>query len=70
MEVLYMNKKLRRKLDQLDGIANVFLKSEEDIVELTTEINEQFKDTKLNKEFNNRVDEISEKILKGIKFFD
>ena len=65
-----MNKKLRRKLDQLDGMANMFLRSAEDIVKLTTEINEEFKDEKLNEEFNNRVDEISEKILKGINFFD
>ena len=65
-----MNKKLKRKLDQLDGMANMFLKSAEDIVELVEEINEEFKDAKLNEEFNNRVDEISEKILKGIKFFE
>ena len=65
-----MNKKLRRKLDQLDGMANMFLRSAEDIVKLAEEIDEEFKDTKLNEEFNNRVDEISEKILKGIKFFD
>ena len=65
-----MNKKLRRKLDQLDGMANMFLKSAEDIVKLTTEINEEFKDEKLNEEFNNKVNEISEKILKGINFFD
>ena len=65
-----MNKKLERKLDKLDGMANVFLKSAEDIVKLVEEINEEFKDAKLNEEFNNRVDEISEKILKGIKFFD
>ena len=65
-----MNKKLKRKLDQLDGMANMFLRSAEDIVKLAEEIDEEFKDTKLNEEFNNRVDEISEKILKGIKFFD
>ena len=65
-----MNKKLRRKLDQLDGMANMFLKSAEDIVKLTAEINEEFKDEKLNEEFNNKVDEISEKILKGIKIFE
>ena len=65
-----MNKKLRRKLDQLDGMANVFLKSAEDIVKLAEEIDEEFKDVKLNEEFNNKVDEISEKILKGIKIFE
>ena len=65
-----MNKKLRRKLDQLDGIANVFLKSAEDIAKLTAEINEEFKDEKLNEEFNNKVNEISEKILKAINFFE
>ena len=65
-----MNKKLRRKLDQLDGMANVFLNSAEDIVKLIAEINEEFKDEKLNEELNNKVNEISEKLLKGIKFFD
>ena len=65
-----MNKKLRRKLDQLDGMANMFLKSAEDIVELTAEINEEFKDEKLNEELNNKVNEISKKLLKAINFFE
>ena len=65
-----MNKKLRRKLDQLDGMANMFLRSAEDIVKLLAEINEEFKGEKLNEELNNKVNEISKKILKAINFFD
>ena len=65
-----MNKKLRRKLEQLDGMANMFLKSAEDIVKLTAEINEEFKDEKLNEELKNKVNEISKKLLKAINFFE
>lgn len=65
-----MNKKLRRKLDQLDGMANMFLRSAEDIVKLLAEINEEFKDEKLNEELNNKVNEISKKLLKAINFFE
>ena len=65
-----MNKKLRRKLDQLDGMANVFLRSAEDITKLLAEINEEFKDAKLNEELNNKVNEISIKLFKAINFFE
>lgn len=60
-----MNKKLERKLDQLDGMANVFLKSAEDMVELVESIDNEFNKEEIIK-YDDRLDEISEKILKAV----
>ena len=60
-----MNERLERKLDQLDGVVNVFLKSAEDMIELVESIENEFDKEELIK-YDDRLDEISDKVLKAV----
>ena len=64
-----MNKKLKRKLDTLDGMANVFLKSAEDMMELVELIDNEFTKEELMK-YDSRLDDISDKVCKAINIIN